>query len=984
LAQTNQDYTASVFTYQISGTTNMAGVLLKGLPDEPFSDSSGFYTAIVPHGWSGKVIPERPGYTFSLPSRSYPKVTSDYENQDYTGTIIELTISGNTGTGGVMLEGLPGNPTSDARGFYTAKVEYGWTGTVTAVKDGWTMNPASQIYSSVTKDQTNQNFKATAITFDIMGNVGIAGVLLEGLPGRPMSGPDGSYSAKVPYKWKGTVTPKKTGYTFEPASTEYSEMVMPEPSQDYAASILQFTITGRIVTEEGPAANVFILADNDGGSATTDANGEYELKVDYKWRGKITPQQDGYTFTPASRLVQPVMQNIPNVGFAGRIKMVSITNAIMIEDGEPIQGVVVTADPGGYRAVSDGKGKYTLRVPYGWSGGLSFEKEGWDIDGSAEVFNNVTEDIDKSAPPAPPVDDQPVGPPVPDNRGEAISPLPPDNQRTEQPIRQDPSLDAERDDLAAQLKAAQDELARRRGGDTLPPVEPTFDATATQFGPSLIDVLKQLSADMNVQIGVDATVKPDPVALNFDPTTLPVPVALQRILEPAGYKFNEVDGKYLVFKPISNGFQGDDLRQVLSDIAADAGVTIVPDPNVTGEIWAELPDVSLETALNIVLAGSPFVVHATPDYFLVADRSVDGDGFFDINVTRHVYLNYMPPQRALELLSSAYAPFVKVDADPNSHILSITADPALAAQIEEVVKRLDTRPRHVLLDARVVAMEHKDLLDVGVEWDFGTVNAGFFDNDISARGWGLQLGYTSDRVFTDSLLMALNLLQKDEKAEIVSNTQVTAQDGRLSEFGVLTEEYYMLTPPVTNNALFYSQTEMVTITSGTKLSITPRIGDNGDITLYMATEVSNSIPAAAATALPVVTRRTARNVVTLKNGGTAALAGLTENRNKVIDSKVPFFGDLPLLGGLFKNKENDDSTREIAVFVTATLVDEAGQAVAGPAPQAAARRSYPGQPMGATQGFTSQPQFSPQGYAAQPQPTSNNFEDQLRAAVRQP
>jgi type II/III secretion system protein len=836
----------------------------------------------------------------------------------------------------------------------------------------------------VTKDQTNQNFKGTAITFDIMGNVGIAGVLLEGLPGRPMSGPDGSYSVKVPYRWKGTVTPKKQGYTFEPASTEYSELTLPEPSQDYAARVVQFTITGRIVTEEGPAANVFILADNDGGSATTDANGEYELSVDYKWRGKITPQQDGYTFTPASRLVQPVMQNIPNVGFAGRIQMVSITNAIILDDGEPIQGVTVTADPGGYRAVSDAKGKYTVRVPYGWSGGLSFEKEGWDIDGSAEVFDNVIEDIDKSAPPAPPVENRTVSSLRPDNRGEVISPQP-DNEGEVISPQPDPSLDAERDATLERMRQMQEEIDRMRDGTVPPDQFPsvTLDDPPTTRGPSLIDILKQLSADMNVQIGVDVTVKPIPVSLNFDPTTVPVPVALTRILEPIGHMYKEVDGKYLVFKPINNGFQGDDLRQVLADIGADAGVTIVPDPNVGGEVFAELNNVSLETALKIVLAGSPFVVHATPDYFVVVDRSVENPGIFEVLETRHVYLNYTTPQTALQLLSSAYAPYVKVDADPNSHIISITADPELAAQIAEVVKRLDTRPRHVLLDARVVAMEHSDLLDVGVEWDFGTVNAGFFDNDISARGWGLQLGYTSDRTFTDSLLMALNLLQKDEKAEIVSNTQVTAQDGNLSEFGVLTEEYYMLTPPVTNNALFYSQTEMVTIISGTKLSITPRIGDNGDITLYMATEVSNSNPAAAATALPVVTRRTARNVVTLKNGGTAALAGLTENRNEVTDTKVPFFGDLPVLGGLFKNKANDESTREIAIFVTATLVDEAGQAIAGPAPQAAARLGYPVQPQGVPQGFTSQPQFAPQGFAVQPQPTRNTFQDGIEAALSQ-
>lgn len=999
-AQTNQDYTARVFTYQISGTTNQAGVILKGLPDDPISDNNGYYMAIVPHGWSGKVTPDKPGYTFSPPSKSYQKVISDHDSQDYSPTVIQLTISGNTGTAGVTLDGLPGNVVSDATGFYTAKVEYGWSGTVTPMKDGWMMDPSSQVYSAVTSDRVNQNFRGQRITFDIGGNAGLAGVLMEGLPGRPISGPDGSYTAKVGYKWSGTVTPKKQGYTFEPPSTQYSELLMPQPSQDYVARVLQYTISGRIVTEEGPAANVFMLADNDGGSATTDANGEYQLTVDYGWQGKVTPQQDGYTFTPTSKLVQRVLQNISNVGFVGKIKMVSITNAIDA-DGEPIQGVAVTAKPGDYRAVSDAKGKYTVRVPYGWSGGLSFEKEGWEFDAIDQEFTNVTEDIDRSAPPAPPVPDRAVIPPVtPPVTSPAEDTLPVTPPVTPPVTTPDPGVGTERDALVERMRQIQEELDRMRRGEVVtpgqvPPITPPQPPRGRQYG--LITVLKQLSADMNVQIGVDATVKPIPISLDFDPTTVPVPTALQRILEPIAHMYKEVDGKYLVYKPINNTFQGDDLRQALQDIAADAGVTIVPDPNVVGEVWAELVDVPLETALQTVLAGSPFIVHVTPDYYLVADRGVESDAFMDINVTRNVYLNYTSPQKALQLLSSAYAPYVRADTDPNSHLVSITADPDLVDKIARVVKELDTRPQHVLLDARVVTMERGDLLDVGLEWTFPTISAGAFGTDeVSSWPWGVQIGYTPDRTFTDQLLIALNLLEQNGQAEIMSNTQLLAQDGKLSDFGVIKEEYYMLVPPIGANAgLLFSQTEMVTIESGTKLTITPRIGDNNDITLYMATEVSNSIPAADVTQLPEVTRRTARNVVTVQNGGTAALAGLTENRAKKIDKKVPGLGDLPLIGGLFKNTEDQKGTREIAVFVTANLVDDTGRSAAQPAaqqgfpvpPQPAPQNFMAPPPQPAPQGYVAQPQPVPQGYAVQPQPqpTGPSIRDGIAEAIaRQP
>jgi type II secretory pathway component GspD/PulD (secretin) len=263
-------------------------------------------------------------------------------------------------------------------------------------------------------------------------------------------------------------------------------------------------------------------------------------------------------------------------------------------------------------------------------------------------------------------------------------------------------------------------------------------------------------------------------------------------------------------------------------------------------------------------------------------------------------------------------------------------------------------------------MERTDLLDIGVEWGFPQISAGAFGTSLDTGDgkwpWGVQIGYSSDQTFTNALLMALNLLEKNGQADIVSNPQVLAQDGKVAQLGVITEEYYMLTPPETATVGFYSTTEMVTIESGTKLRITPRIGDNDDITLVVATEVSDSVPAAAATELPVVTRRTATNVVTVRDGGTVALAGLTENRSSKEDRRVPGFSNLPLIGELFKNTNNEGRTREIAVFVTAYLVSETGQ----PTYEAA-----------------SQPP-TPQGFAApQPQaPATSDFQAGLMRSLQ--
>jgi len=240
-----------------------------------------------------------------------------------------------------------------------------------------------------------------------------------------------------------------------------------------------------------------------------------------------------------------------------------------------------------------------------------------------------------------------------------------------------------------------------------------------------------------------------------------------------------------------------------------------------------------------------------------------------------------------------------------------------------------------MLDARIVVMERGDLLNLGVEWSWPHITAGTFGSEFHGGGaedeqfsgmwpWGVQIGYAPDQTFTNALDLTLNLLSENGQAEIMSNPQVLALDGRQAQIQVMTEEWYMMTAQEAAG-FYYSRAELQSITSGTTLTITPRIGDNNDITLDMSVEVSNSIPSGRGSDLPVVTRRTATNTVRVQDGGTVALAGLTENKESQKYKEVPGLGRLPIVGGLFRNLDHDQSTQEVAVFVTARLVRERGE-----------------------------------------------------------
>ena len=236
----------------------------------------------------------------------------------------------------------------------------------------------------------------------------------------------------------------------------------------------------------------------------------------------------------------------------------------------------------------------------------------------------------------------------------------------------------------------------------------------------------------------------------------------------------------------------------------------------------------------------------------------------------------------------------------------------------------------------------------------------------------------------------LNLLAQNDEATIIANPQVLAQDGKLATINVMQEEYFFMTgnqDPSAGFLSFYSELEKVE--SGTKLNITPHIGDNDEITLALAIEVSNSIPRGRESDLPVVTRRTSTNTVRISNGGTVALAGLTENRTRTEKRRTPGLSKLPLIGGLFKNTNDEGASREIAVFVTANLISEPGQRVnfVEPTPtiQEPARLSSFGQgPIG--QAPIQQPGTfqAPMGQAPVQQMNGSDFRASLRQSLSRP
>jgi len=393
-------FTTAPSTYIISGSVGnpgggISGVVMNGLPGNPPTSSSGIYTASVPYGWSGTVTPTKAGYTYSPASQTYTNVTSN-QVTNYTGTPVYFTISGTVGNpgggiSGVVMNGLPGNPVTNSSGQYsaTALIPYGWSGTVTPTKQGFTFSPASQTYTNVTSDQVT-NYTGTPVYFTISGSVGnpgggISGVVMNGLPGNPVTNSSGQYSATalIPYGWSGTVTPTKAGYTFSPASQTFSN-VTSDQSAIFTGTLQTFTITICIGNSGGGISEVVLYGLP--GNPVTAANGCCTVTVNYGWSGIVTPTKAGYTFSPISLIYSNVTSN-QLINITGTLQTFTITCGAG-NSGGPISGVTMNGLPGTPSTAANGY--CTATVNYGWSGTVTPTKAGYTFSPTSQTYTNVT------------------------------------------------------------------------------------------------------------------------------------------------------------------------------------------------------------------------------------------------------------------------------------------------------------------------------------------------------------------------------------------------------------------------------------------------------------------------------------------------------------------------------------------------------------------------------------------------------------------
>ena len=237
-------------------------------------------------------------------------------------------------------------------------------------------------------------------------NIPVEGVSIDASNGggSDITDANGYYEVTVVYGWSGVVTPQKEGYVFEPNSNAYINVTQNYSEANYTATLITFKISGRVF-EQGlvtPIIDVNIAAENGGGSWTskyggghdiTDANGYYEVAVDYNWDGNVAPTKYAYGFEPNCRRYSDVNSDQNDQDYTGRLLTFAISGYIRNDCSVPIAGVLVDANNGGSQDTTDVNGFYEVWVDYNWSGTVTPNKAHYTFDPNSRAYTDVLDDV---------------------------------------------------------------------------------------------------------------------------------------------------------------------------------------------------------------------------------------------------------------------------------------------------------------------------------------------------------------------------------------------------------------------------------------------------------------------------------------------------------------------------------------------------------------------------------------------------------------
>ena len=363
-----------------------------------------------------------------------------------------------------------------------------------------------------------------------------------------------------------------------------------------------------------------------------------------------------------------------------------------------------------------------------------------------------------------------------------------------------------------------------------------------------------------------------------------------------------------------------------SKVSTSLGITIAAD----------------ERSNSLLLSGDPAMRAQIRQLAQRLDQPLAGNGN-----TQVYFLNYATASTIAPILESmsgsvqrsdkntqAEAEEFSIQANEELNAIVVTAPPSLQSTIKGVIATMDVRRAQVLVEALIVEVNEGSGTEVGVEWatlghgnqvlgtggypggnPTGLLGSNPVTNPITAVAQGLSLGYING---SEGITAVINLLAGDENANILSTPTIMALDNEEARIFV-GDNVSVVTGSRQGSGDSQPFQTFERKDIGIGLTITPRINNDGSLTLAIEQEV-NDISEGATPEDTRFSKREFNTRVLVEDDQVLVLGGLIKDTITQSENKVPLLGDIPVLGHLFKSSKNVTVKNNLMLFVHPKII----------------------------------------------------------------
>ena len=404
--------------------------------------------------------------------------------------------------------------------------------------------------------------------------------------------------------------------------------------------------------------------------------------------------------------------------------------------------------------------------------------------------------------------------------------------------------------------------------------------------------------------------------------------------------------------PVTIDVTGGDVRSVLLAVARMANIPLVVDDAVTGSVTAHLTGegeevlrlIAAARGIHIERHGAVFLAlsadartenrrvhsytvrYADPEELAHAvNLSLTGEG-------KRAIVSKNNEERLNEGSDSDTQRRVLVDRATNTLLFYGTESEALS--VREIISALDVAPQQVSLEARVIAISKQAAKELGVDWSWSSIpqypktergTDGHWQVGERNTGMGgtntpgiIRFGRGPEGIpFEFYYSAAIRALITDGRAKMLARPNITTVQGHEALINIGAE----VPVPRTTTSNTVTTTGIDYREAGIILRYTPRVTEDGNIVARVHTEVSTPVYVEDLKAYRFQ-KRSADTTVRLRNGETMVIGGLIDSDESRSLSKIPFLGDIPILGAFFRSVRTSKTETELMIFLTAHVLDE--------------------------------------------------------------